>query len=135
MPAGSRVSPTTDPDAQMPEIGTLPAFAITITTETALVGGSTDVEPGGGSCNVVVVVDVEVEVVVDVDVDVVVDEVDVPGNVVVVDVDVVVDVEVVEVVDVVVVVGSPEIRTTGGCKVTATIVRCWRICSLGVLAS
>lgn len=111
---------TTDPEAQMPEMATLPTFAITRTTETCLVGGNIEVDPRGGSCSVVVVVDVEV-VLVDV-VEVVVEDVEVVGIVVEV---VLVDVVVVDVV--VVVVGRPMIRTTGGCTVTATIVRSWRI--------
>lgn len=99
----------TEAAAQMSESGALPAFATTRTTETRSVGGSTEVEPGGGSCIVVEVGDVGVVVVVEVDVVVVL----VPGSVV----DVVVDVVVVVVVVVggrVVVVGSPLIRTTGG---------------------
>ena len=130
-------SATTDPEAQMPEIATLPAFATTRTTETCLVGGRTEVAPAGGTCSVVVVVEVDVDVVVDVEVEGVVDDVDAPGRVVdvVVLVDVVVEVDV-EVVDVVVVVvGRPVIRTTGGCTVTATIVRSSRTCSLGMLDS
>jgi len=108
----------------------LPAFATTRTTDTRFVGGRTEVDPGGGSCRVVVVVVAMVGVVVVA-----------PGIVVevVVDVDVVVDVEVVvdvdAVVEVVVVVGRPVIRTTGGCRLMATITRSWRTCSLGALAS
>jgi len=64
---------------------------------------------------------------VDVVVDVVDVEVDAPGSVV----SVVVDVDVV--VAKVVVVGSPVIRTTGGCTVTATIERSSRTCSAGSL--
>jgi len=109
---------TTDAAAQMSEIWTLPALAITRTTERLCVGGRTDVELDGGSCRVV-----EVEVVVEVDVVVEVEVV--PGSVV----DVVVEVEVV-VAKVVVVVGRPVIRTTGGCTVTATIARSARICRL-----
>jgi hypothetical protein len=115
-------SGATDAAAQMSEIWTFPALAITSTTERLWVGGRTDVELDGGSCRVV-----EVEVVVEVDV--VVEEVVAPGRVV----DVVVEVEVVvEVVvaKVVVVVGRPVIRTTGGCTVTATIARSARICRL-----
>jgi len=98
----------------MPEVRTLPAFAMTSTTETRLVGGRMDVEPGGGSWKVVVVVDVVVEVDVEV-----VEEVVAPGIVEVVLVDVVV------VEEVVVVGGNPVILTTGGCTVTATITRSW----------
>lgn len=77
---------TSEADAQMAESSALPAFAITKTTETRVVGGRTEVEPAGGSC-IVVVVDVDVVVV---DVDVVVGRAVAPGNVVVVVEDVVV---------------------------------------------
>jgi len=69
------------------------------------------VEPGGGSCKVVEVDDVEVEVGLG--------NVPATGTVG----SVVVDVDVEVVVANVVVVGSPVIRTTGGCTVTATINR------------
>ncbi len=124
-------SGTTDAETQTRESGTLPAFATTRTTESRFVGGRTEVDPGGGSCRVVVVVVAIVGVVVVV-VDVVVDD-DVPGIVVEVVVDVVVDVDVV--VEVPVVVGRPVIRTTGGWRLTATITRSCRTWSLGVLAS
>lgn len=106
---------TTEAAAQIAEISALPALATTSTTESRPVGGKTEVDPGGGTCSVVVV---EVEVVVDVEVEVVVEGLVTPGSVV----KVVVDVEVLVVVTgSVVVVGSPLIRTTGGCTVRATI--------------
>ena len=79
-------------------------------------------ELSGGSCRVV-----DVDVVVEVEVEV--DVVDVPGaegSVVEVDVEVVVAK---------VVVGSPVIRTTVGCTVTAMIDRSSWICSAGELDS
>jgi hypothetical protein len=113
----------------MSEIAALPELATTRTTDTCLVGGRIEVDPGGGSWRVVVV-DVVVDVVVEVVVDVVVS----PGIVVDVVVEVVVDV-VVEVVVDVLAAGSPVIRTTGGSRVTAMITRSSCICSVGALAS
>jgi hypothetical protein len=125
-------SGTTEAAAQMSETATLPEFATTRTTETRWVGGRTEVELNGGSCIVVVVVVVDVDVVVEV----VVEEVVAPGSVVEgVVVEVVVVLEVVVVGAAVVVVGSPLIRTTGGCKVTATITRSSWACRLGVAES
>jgi hypothetical protein len=82
----------------------------------------------GGSCKVVDVDVVEVEVVVE--------EVVVPGPVTSVVVEVEAEAADVEaVVTRVVVVGSPVIRTTGGCTVIATIDSSSRIWSAGVLDS
>jgi hypothetical protein len=134
-PVGPEVnSGTTEAAAQIPDKATLPEFLTTRTTETRSVGGRTEVELEGGSWVVVVVVDVEVVVV---DVVEVVEEVVAPGIVVgvVVVVDVVVVLEVVVVGGVVVVVGSPLIRTTGGCKVRATITRSSWASSLGKVES